>query len=153
MSIVQMESFLCKIWLHYTCFFLIPGRCDRFPGQKTPVPGRKNRFPDFWIWSAISSGFWRFSPGTGRFPVPGLKRENTSRRKHKPCSPLPLLHQPRRRVGLSCRTVATRCRGAAQLYHHRPHTAHHPTQPNQGPVWFALAQIAQKLWPIIRGAK
>jgi len=66
-------------------FFFNSGRCDRFPSQKTPVPGRENRFPDFWIWSAIPSGFWRFSPGTGRFPVPGLRQESGSRRKCKPC--------------------------------------------------------------------
>ena len=93
---LYMESFLtaCQLfkWSHFFVkfgftapVFLIPGSCDRFPGQKTPVPGRKNRFPDFWIWSAISSGFWRFSPGTDRFPVPGLRRENASRRKRKPC--------------------------------------------------------------------
>ena len=64
--------------------FLIPGRCDRFPGQTTPVSGRENRVPVFWIWSAIPSGFWWFSPGTGRFPVPGLRRESSSRRKRKP---------------------------------------------------------------------
>ena len=97
---LYMESFLmaCQLfkWSHFYAkfgftapVFLIPGRCDRFPGQTTPVPGRENRVPVFWIWSAIPSGFWRFSPGTGRFPVPGLRRESSSRRKRKPWFQLP----------------------------------------------------------------
>jgi len=84
-QLFKWSHFFVKFGFTALVFFLIPGSCDRFPGQKTPVPGRENRFPDFWIWSAIPSGFWRFSPGTGRFPVPGLRRENASRRKRKPC--------------------------------------------------------------------
>ena len=114
-QLFKWSHFFVKFGFTAPVFFLIPGSCDRFPGQKTPVPGRENRFPDFWIWSAISSGFWRFSPGTGRFPVPGLRRENASRRKRKPwgqleavsaCA-LPSAASPRRLGAFFCMHVTS----------------------------------------------
>ena len=54
MSSKYLTTYQLFKWSHFYAkfgfiapVFLIPGRCDRFPGQKTPVPGRKNRFPDF----------------------------------------------------------------------------------------------------------
>ena len=54
MSSKYLTTYQLFKWSHFYAkfgftapVFLIPGRCDRFPGQTTPVPDRENRVPVF----------------------------------------------------------------------------------------------------------